>query len=236
MENENKPEVNNEVTRSSNLPMVLFVVLLLLTVGYFFINSDKKIDGVAEVNGVSISSIDYDTQLNFVLESYKGQGDLVNEDNLLRIRKEVLDNLINAELLSQNAIASGVEVDTEDVEKQFELILTQAGGSENFASELAKNNLTEEQVRNNIIKQFTIDKYVLQNINLDSVVVDEEEIKQFYSEYVKAQEGIRHEDLPEIEEVKEQIRQEILNNKKQNLLFEFIGSLREKAKIEIAGV
>lgn len=234
MENE---KVDN---KKSLLPMVLVVFLIIIAGGYFFYygkSADTKtvdaVVGVATVNGVNISKSLYDTQLNSAISLYKTRGvDVENADNLSRIKKEVLDSLIDNELISQGVIITGIKTSSEEIEKQFQLILTQAGGADSLKAELLKNSLTETQLRENIASQLAAQTYLLKNVDIKSVTVSSDEIAQFYDNYSKTlKDGGK--EIPTLKDISADIEKQLVSNKQQALVMEFINSLRAKAKIEV---
>jgi hypothetical protein len=221
--------------------VVIVLVFVVLLIGSYFVFGKNKINiptntniaSVATVNGAIISKATYDTQLTNTIASYKTQGiDVTDATKLSQIKKQVLDDLISNELLVQGLTASGIKSNTEEVEKQFQTILTEAGGAEGLKAELVKNNLTEAQLRENISKQLSIQKYLAQNINVKSITVSEAEIAQFYADYSKAQKDSGQKTVPALKDLSDQIKQQIVSNKQQALVMDFISSLRAKAKIE----
>src|SRR3989344_4528869 len=112
------------------------------------------------VNGVAISKTIYDNQLALTLSSFKSQGmDFENADNLAQIKTRVLDDLINNELVNQGIASAGIKTNEEDVNKQVEAVIEQAGGTEKYQQELTKANLTEKQFKENISKQLALQAY-----------------------------------------------------------------------------
>lgn len=239
---------NESVDKNKSIIPVTLAVLLVLAVGaYFFYGFNKTGNtgsvvnsggaGVATVNGTIIPKEVYDAQLESAVSSYKTQGiDVANVDNLSRIKTEVLDGLINNELVAQNILIAGIKIAPEEVEKQFQLILTQAGGADEFKAELLKNNLTEVQLRENIARQLTVQAYLAQNVDIKSIAVSEDEIGQFYTNYSKAQKDSGKESVPSLKDLSAQIEQQLISNKQQVLITEFINSLRTKAKIEVTSI
>lgn len=236
-------ENENASNKKSIIPIAVLVLLVLVAGGYFFFghsNVDNKgnlatnSNNVATVNGVAITKTVYDAQLNNAIAMYKAQGvDVTNADKLSQIKTQVLNNLINNELLSQNIAAAGIKAAPEDVEKQFQLILTQAGGADAFKAELAKSNLSEAQLRDNISKQLAVQAYLLQNIDTKSITVSDVEIAQFYADYSKAQKDSGQKTVPALKDLSDQIKQQLISNKQQALVATFVASLQTKAKIEI---
>jgi hypothetical protein len=234
-------------SKRSIMPIVgLVVIVLLAGGGYYYFGGNKSANvvntstdnaaSVAMVNGVAIPRATYDTQLAGAIASYKAQGvDVANPDKLTEIKKQILVNLVNNELLSQVVSTAGIKSNPEDVEKQFQLLVTQTGGADKFKDELAKNNLTEAQLRENISKQLAIQAYLLQNIDVSSIKVTEDEIEKFYADFSKSQKDSGQKTVPALKDVSEQIKQQLVSNKQQALVSAYIDGLQKKAKIEVTG-
>lgn len=230
----------NNVSGGNNMKKIIsivVVILVLVAVGYFIFNKksaskEPVVEAIATVNGVVIPKATYETQLTSAIESYKSQGvDVANAEKLAQIQAQVLDNLIGNELLAQGVKTSGITASSEEVEKQFQAILVQSGGAEKFQAELTKNNMTEVMLRENISKQLTTQAYLLKNIDVSKLVATDEEVSQFYTEYSKAQKEAGQ-TVPALKEISDQIKQQIVYNKQQTLISNFVASLREKAVIE----
>ncbi len=219
--------------------MILAVVAILIIVALVLFGSGKmkKTVGietnnssprVASVNGTAITRLAFDTQLAATVSTFQGQGvDVKNPEILIKIKTQVLSDLISNELVLQGAIKAGTIATDEEVEAQFQTILNQTGGVEKLKAQLVAVNLTEQQLRANIAKQLVVQKYLLQNIDLRSITVSDEEVVKFYDENTKGQKNV-----PALKTVSDQIKQQLTNNKQQALIASFVNSLREKAQIE----
>ncbi|MFA5791842.1 MAG: SurA N-terminal domain-containing protein [Candidatus Paceibacterota bacterium] len=223
--------------KRKNIASIVVLILAILIIGGYFVFGKNKTNNIAPsvaiVNGAPILKTAYDTALTNSLALYKTEGiDTEDATKLSQIKTQVLDNLINNELLLQGVSNAGIKTTSEEIEKQFQLILTQSGGKDKFQAELIKNNLTETQLRENISKQITIQTYLLQNIDTKSINVSEAEIEQLYADYSKIQKDSGQKDVPALKDLSEEIKQQIISNKQQVLVGNFISSLRAKAKIE----
>lgn len=218
--------------------MVVAVVVLALA-GYFvFRGGDKTetppavVESVATVNGVVIPKTNYETQLANSIATFKTQGvDVENAESLAQIKTQVLDDMINNELVSQGITVAGITASTEEVDKQLKAITDQAGGQEKLLGELAKANLTEAQLRENVTRQVAIQAYLAANVNIAGVTVTDAEVTEFYTEYAKSQKAAGVKTVPTQKELTDQIKQQITLNKQQALVNEFIAALRAKATI-----
>lgn len=221
----------------NKIVLIVIVIVVLAVIGYFAFGRKTAVAPVASaamVNGVIIPKADYDTQLAAAIAASKTQGvDVTDATKLAAIKTQVMDNLISNELVAQGIKAAGIKATPEEIEKQFQAILTQTGGADKLKEELVKANITEAKLRENIAKQIEIQAYLLKNIDVAKITVTSEEIAQFYADYSKAQKATNAKAVvPALKDVSEQIKQQITSNKQQALIVSFIASLRAAAKIE----
>lgn len=217
-----------------NKEKIISIAVVVLVVGaiatFAFMGAGKKStsNSVAKVNGSEISREEYDKQLALVISNYKTQGvDTENVDILGQIKTQVLEDLINNKLVDAGIAEAGISATAEQVEAQYQLLVTQAGGVEKLNEQLTIANLTEAQLRENILKQIAIQAYLAKNIDVSTATASDEEAQQFYDTNVKSQQN-----APAFDTIKDQIKAQIVANKQQQLINTFIASLRGKATIE----
>jgi len=218
------------------LVSVIVVLLVLGAIGYGVFGMNKPavtttpaVANVATVNGVAITQTVYDAQLQTTLTTFKQQGlDTEKPENLKLIREQVLNDLIGNELVMQEINKLGLKATVEEVNAQFQAVLTQAGGADKLNAELVKANITEAQFKENIARQIVIQKYLTQNIDTSSIKVTAAEIEQFYKDNGGGAEG-----SPKLADVKAQIEQQLIANKQQVLVANFVAALRAKAAVEV---
>lgn len=219
--------------------MVVGGIVALLLVGglsYAVFGMDKTqkadevavVPTVATVNGTAITKATFDTQVAAAVSTLQAQGvDTASTTVLAAIKTQVLSDLINNELVTQEIVKSGVKVSTDSVESQYKAVETQIGGADKLKEQLATAGVTDTQFRENIAKQIAVQTFLLQSIASTTVTVSDKEISDFYKEYAKA-----NKDAPTLKELSAQIKQQITLNKQQVLVNDFIASLRAKATIE----
>lgn len=216
------------------------VLVVLVGIGYSYMGKSKKpvvsetpkVETVATVNGIDITKAAYESQLAAAITTLKSQG--VNTDDanqLSAIKNQVLNGLIGNELLNQAVKASGVTATAEEIEKGFQTVMSNTGGADKLQAELAKNNMTEAQLRENIAKQLATQKYLLSKIDISTATASDAEVTKFYNDNLKGKAG-----APALKDVSAQIKQQIINTKQQQLLAAFIQTLRQAAKVETASM
>ena len=136
---------------------------------------------VARVNGAPI----FQTELERFVENNRRQmaqqGRELSEQDLVMLREQVLGGLINREVLLQQAGELGLEAQEAAVETQLANIRSQFGSEEEYRSALEGQNLSEEELRDNIQVQLTIDRLLQQEV-YSNVEVTQEEKQSFYED------------------------------------------------------
>ncbi len=185
---------------------------------------DAKDGVVAKVNGESIFQSEFDQHFNQEMQGI----DTSNTDAVSKIRSQIIEELIDNKLLTQAVLDSGIEIDTETVGAEVALMEQQIGGREAFLAKLSEIGVSEDKFKEDITNQFMIQKYLLDNVDIDSVTVTEKEIMSLYNNITANQDNV-----PPLSEIKQQISSQIIQNKQQELVGSFIQSLRINADIEI---
>ena len=199
------------------------------------------VETVAKVNGVDITKSEFDNQLAASITALKNQGvDTSASTTVVAIRTQVINDLINNELVNQGVKAAGIAATQQEVDAQFQAIVSQLGGADKLAEQLKAAGLTEAKLKENIGKQIAAQKFLLANINASSTAVTDAEIKKFYDDAVKAQteankklpKDQKPQPIPALKDVKAQIQQQLVGQKQQAQAAAFVQALRAKAQIE----
>ena len=131
---------------------------------------------VAKVNGQPVFASQMEAELRQQMRKHKKSSVALAD----RVRKKVLDKVIDRELLYQAAR----KLDIPDLEKKIEEELQSTrdrfSTEERFQHYLESNELTQEQLRSAARRVIFIDEYLQRN-HLLKPVVAEQEIRKFYS-------------------------------------------------------
>lgn len=149
--------------------------------------------GVAVVNGVGISKGDLDKQVAVVLESpqFQGQVDARDAEQRLEIERQVIVQLIQQELIKQEADRLAVRVSAAQVGERFGQVRAQFQTEDQFRQALAQNSLTEETLRERIREQLTVEQ--VQTRAIGNLSATEAEIRQAYGNGARFEElHLRH--------------------------------------------
>lgn len=181
-------------------------------------------DVVATVNGEDIPMENLEMQLQQYEMMFAQQGiDFQDEENmalLMQIQEGIVDELIQLELLVQEANNQSIEADEDEVQTEMEQIRSQF--DEDFEEVLASQGYTEDLLENEIrdslkINQLLSPEYIE---SLDFHVTDEE------LEEVYEQQASQNPEIAPFEDLREELSNQIVQTK-------YIEDLYENADIEI---
>ena len=225
---------------SGFLKLVIGLILLAaISAGayYYYQNSqgggDTNItaeEAVAKVNGVVVSRRDYEQSLEELTTAFSQQGlDVADATVKAQMEEQALRGAVNKELLLQEAAKENVTASDEDVESEYQKVVASVGGVEVLAVALSSMGRSEAELREDLKEQLIIDRFVKAKTKYEELSVSDEEIATYYQEASTA----NPDEIPPLEEVKEALRSELLFQKQQQVVSEFIDTLRASATIEI---
>jgi peptidyl-prolyl cis-trans isomerase SurA len=192
-------------------------------------NSDPD-SVLAVVNGDQILQKEVDTRIDEAKQALITQGvDLSDPAVRTQIEAQIVDDIINVKLLTKGAEDAGVTLEAGAVDSEIENYVLQAGSEEAFNSQLGQAGLTLDSFREQLSKQLVIQTYISQNVGADSITVTDEEVIALYDQVATGQGGV-----PPLAEVRDQIEAQLMSDKQQQAVQDFISSLREGAEITIS--
>ena len=137
-------------------------------------------DKVAEVNGVAISRAQFDKELNVHLQRVARQGQQVSDEQMVTLKKDILEGLIEREVLYQESQKAGIKVSDQKVDEQMAGIKKRFPSEEEFTKALAGMNLTEAEVKSQIQRGLAIRELIDQKV-ANKIVITDEETKAYYT-------------------------------------------------------
>jgi len=153
-------------------------------------SSEEK---VAEVNGTIITRGELDREMVVVKKRFGRMGQSLSGARLSQLEGNVLDSLIGRELLFQDAQKTGIKIGDEAIDKQLETLKKRFPEEKDFKNALAQMHLSEQDVRGQIRRGMTIQKFV-EGKFVKQVSIGEKEIKEYYDGHqtmFKKQEEVR---------------------------------------------
>ena len=158
--------------RLCQITAILVLMLFYLPV----MASDKKPseEKVAVVNGVVISRTQYDKELDVQRERISRQRKQISDDQMAKLKKDILEGLIEREVLYQESQKAGIKIADQKVNDQLAGIKKRFPNEEEFKKALASMGLTEEEVRAQIQRGLAIRELIDQKVASKIAITDEE--------------------------------------------------------------
>ena len=139
-------------------------------------SSDKE---AASVNGKPISKIQYERDLSMLQKRAAKEGRRLSDADLTTVKKQVLENLIDAEVLYQQSQKQGIKVEDQAVKEQIEKIKKRFPDEAEFKKALKGMGISEKEIRAQFQRGLAIKQLLDTNV-LQKITVTEEESKKFY--------------------------------------------------------
>jgi parvulin-like peptidyl-prolyl isomerase len=218
------------MAKKTKIALGIVIVVGLLAAGWFFLPGEEPVDEslnplsggetVAEVNGEKISS----SEVAVTKKMIEDQGQEISEEN-------VIEQIINRKLLTQEVAKKEYSFTDKEAESALEKELSAQNISlEEYKQQLEEQGITYQEQLARIKEELGIQKYLEEEIDLESLEVSEEEKKEFYDSY-KDQAG--DEEVGSYEEMEPQIAASLVQQKEQQAIVSLIEQLRESAEIKI---
>lgn len=160
-------------------------------------------DTVANVNGKALMLSEYKKELLNVVQQYKQNAPMVLEDpeKLQKIKQQVLDDMIDKSLLSQEAEKKKVKVYSRELESGVKevrerfrkdddgRVLTDEQLDTAFAAELKRQGLTYPQFEDRIKRDLSIRKFVNEAIRPEVKAPQDKDIHDFFDKVKSVVDG-----------------------------------------------
>ena len=219
--NKSRKNNNKKNNKKDSLTHWIFIlaVIVIISIGYYKYTKPTSPESniAAIVNNEPITNAYLDEQYNNLPEAIQAR----------MTKEDLLERLIDAKLLEQEASKQNIEVTDDEVQSEIELIKSQYESEEEFNTALSLEDISLADLETNIKNNLVIAKFINSTI-LSKLEVSKEEIKEFYRENKKKFEGL---DLT-IDELNDIIRQNLLLEKQQLALDTYLSQLRSKAVIQ----
>ena len=142
--------------------------------------TEKKEEVAALVNGEPIVAAAVQGEIKGILGRFQEQGRKPSETEMASLRESVLEKMIKLELLSQESKKAGVSVNSTDVDNELKGYKKGFADDKAFAKALSESGITEAELRKQVGKNLTIQKFIDTKFK-GKVQVTEQEAKDFYN-------------------------------------------------------
>lgn len=186
---------------------------------------------VAIVNEEELDGKQFNTVLRNIQLQYQQMGQDPTADELTDlIQEHTLNNLVNEILFLQDARAHNTEVSPEEIDNEYGMFVEQFGGEEALEEALKNEGMEiesfkEEQIENSLLYS----KHLEKTAPLEEVT--DEEIQAYYDQFAEQSEG--EGELPPVEDLSDEIKSMIAQEKQQEKMQAYLEQLRENADIEL---
>ncbi len=143
----------------------------------FLLLRDKGITAV--VNGVKITNEEYEEQISRLISQYEAQGATLPPEQLVEMRKSILDNMIMKEVLLQKSVS--YEISPEEVDERISSIKGNFPDEKAFEETMTLQGFDMESLKTALSEDMRIQKFMDDTTPKDFEISDEE-ISNFYNE------------------------------------------------------
>ena len=163
---------------------VWFGAIIIVTIVLFSIISShaasQKEEFVAKVNGVGIKAVTLEAALNNYVENQKMYGVTVKDEEKDKLKKDILNELVSAELLYQASQKASLGDLSKNVDTELATIKKGFGSDQDFEKALKERGIEIKDLKEDIRKGVYINTYLDKNVFSKLSAVTEAEKKQEY--------------------------------------------------------
>jgi len=212
----------------SMIASLLVALLLLGGAGYYVYLKPAQDAIVAIVNGKEIRTTEFNENISLIEQNATLQGiDITDPAAQAEIRTQALDTLINNALIVTAAQNAGLTVSQEEYDVIYAELIASLGSEEVLRTRMVEVGLTQKRLENNINERILADEYIATQTGDQNLTVTDADVEAFIAS-LNAPEG----QLPPLEEIRDEIEAEILNQRQQVLIMNILEKLRAEADIK----
>ncbi|MFC0223300.1 SurA N-terminal domain-containing protein [Nocardioides zeicaulis] len=193
-------------------------------------------DVVAEVNGEDVTKDEfvpiYEASFEQAAAQSQMTGQAPDEDAL---KKQTVDDLVDTELLSQEAESRGIEVSDQDVDAELDTLAKQngMGSGEELLKAVSAQGVTEDQARAQVETQVMVEQLVADEDGpFDPTTQD---LRAIYAQakQQQAQAGEQAQKIPPFDQVRDQLEQQARSQQIGKVAGRLVQQLRKDADITV---
>jgi peptidyl-prolyl cis-trans isomerase C len=163
---------------------VWFAAIAIVTIALFSAVSSyaasPKETLAAKVNGVGIKTVTLNAALNNYVENQKMYGVIVKEEEKDKLKKDILNELVSAELLYQASQKANLGDLSKNVDTELGNIKKGFGSDQEFQKALKERGIEMKDLKEDIKKGVYINAYLNKNVFPKLTPVTEDEKRQEY--------------------------------------------------------
>lgn len=155
---------------------ILFSMFLILVGLVMTSHADESI--VARVNGVSITSRQLETEISSLIPQATYHRNVTDEKRE-EFRAKALENLLNREMIDQDAIAMKIKPDSQDVKNQMKQVRGRFKSKKEYEAALKQDGISEDALQGLIEKTLRI-QGAIKKVVIDPTRMSEAALKEYY--------------------------------------------------------
>ena len=197
-------------------------------------------DVVAEVNGEEVTKDEFAPLYQAQLEQATMQAQQMGGEkpDEAELQKQTADNLVDTELLTQEAESRGITVSEEDVDEELASIAeqNQLGSTEELLAALEQQGTTEDQARAQLETQVMVEQLVTDEAG--PAETTDKELRTLYRQAKQqqaqmGQQGGQQQEIPPYADVKPQLEEQAEADRVSTVAGTLVEELRKDADITI---
>jgi len=156
---------------------IIFIALILILWNSSITEAASKY--AAKVNGKAVKNITLEAAVNNFVENQKLMGVVFNEEDKDKLRSDILQELISAELLYQQSKKAKLPNMKEEVNKQLGNIKDAFTSDKEFKEVLKDRGISEKDLKEDIKKGVYIKAFLDKEVYINIVVTEKEKQEEF---------------------------------------------------------
>ena len=186
---------------------------------------------VATVNDQEITRGELNFQLSQLAANPQMQFQVPSPDETEEwenFQNMILEEMISEKLVLQDAKDRGLEPGDEEIDQMYYMIVAELGGQEALDQHLETLGMSETKLRSDLKDQIVIDQYIQMLSEEENIPpATDEDIEEYYEQQVALDP-----EAPELEEIYEQLREQVFQERLGEVIFEIIEDLEDDSDVE----
>ena len=159
------------------IPVIAILALALVWAGC----GGLPKSAVASVNGKVITREDLDRAIQDLQQQYGQSLPSSDSPQYAELQKQVAERLVNEEILWFEADKMNITVSDDEINQQIDQYKQQSGGDDAFNQKLSENNMTLDQLKDQVRKGLLFQK-LYPEVTKDAAPVTDEQAKAYYNQ------------------------------------------------------
>ncbi len=179
IETQLKPETQpaiQQVQKTNKMPyFIIPIIAIIIIAGIFFLTNTENKEKTPEIAAVINEKVITLDELNKIYDKIPEQA------RLFTTKENILNELIQKELLYQEATKQGIIISEYEAKGKLALAKIEQGiTDEEFTQRIAEQGITEDELIKEYAKSLTIEKFINDNI-IEKTNVSDKEAKDYYN-------------------------------------------------------